>query len=196
MFVWTLIHALVSWDGRRDAALVPTGRGRHDRHRGGRPLSGQPAGVSRALARLEKEVGSPLLLRRGRMLRPTHAGSEFKRHIDAALHDVDDGLAAVDELIDPETGSVSIAFQLSLGAWLVPDLVDTFRRDHPRVRSGCSPPTTPGGRWCSSTASSISSSPPANRARRGWLGALVHAATRPGRVVGPPPRRPFGGEPR
>ena len=91
-------------------------------------------GVSRALARLEKEVGSPLLLRRGRMLRPTHAGSEFKRHIDAALHDVDDGLAAVDELIDPETGSVSIAFQLSLGAWLVPDLVDTFRRDHPRVR--------------------------------------------------------------
>ena len=91
-------------------------------------------GVSRALARLEKEVGSPLLLRRGRMLRSTHAGAVFKRHVDAALHDVDDGLAAVDELIDPETGSVSIAFQLSLGAWLVPDLVDTFRRDHARVR--------------------------------------------------------------
>ena len=91
-------------------------------------------GVSRALARLEKEVGSPLLLRRGRMLRSTHAGAVFKRHVDAALHDMDDGLAAVDELIDPETGSVSIAFQLSLGAWLVPDLVDTFRRDHARVR--------------------------------------------------------------
>ena len=91
-------------------------------------------GVSRALARLEKEVGSPLLLRRGRMLRSTHAGAVFKRHVDAALHDLDDGLAAVDELIDPETGSVSVAFQLSLGAWLVPDLVDTFRRDHPRVR--------------------------------------------------------------
>ncbi len=91
-------------------------------------------GVSRALARLEKEVGSPLLLRRGRMLRATHAGTVFKRHVDAALHDLDDGLAAVDELIDPETGSVSVAFQLSLGAWLVPDLVDTFRRDHARVR--------------------------------------------------------------
>ena len=91
-------------------------------------------GVSRALSRLEKEVGSPLLLRRGRMLRSTHAGAVFKRHVDAALHDLDDGLASVDELIDPETGSVSIAFQLSLGAWLVPDLVDTFRREHPRVR--------------------------------------------------------------
>ena len=58
----------------------------------------------------------------------------FKRHVDAALHDMDDGLAAVNELIDPETGTVSVAFQLSLGAWLVPDLIDTFRRDHARVR--------------------------------------------------------------
>ena len=91
-------------------------------------------GVSRALARLEKDVGSPLLLRRGRMLRATHAGTVFKRHVDAALHDMDDGLAAVNELIDPETGTVSVAFQLSLGAWLVPDLIDSFRRDHARVR--------------------------------------------------------------
>jgi DNA-binding transcriptional LysR family regulator len=91
-------------------------------------------GVSRALARLEKDVGSPLLLRRGRMLRATHAGTVFKRHVDAALHDMDDGLAAVNELIDPETGTVSVAFQLSLGAWLVPELIDTFRRDHARVR--------------------------------------------------------------
>ena len=91
-------------------------------------------GVSRALARLEKDVGSPLLLRRGRMLRATHAGTVFKRHVDAALHDMDDGLAAVNELVDPETGTVSVAFQLSLGAWLVPDLIDTFRRDHARVR--------------------------------------------------------------
>ena len=91
-------------------------------------------GVSRALARLEKDVGSPLLLRRGRMLRATHAGTVFKRHVDAALHDMDDGLAAVNELIDPDTGTVSVAFQLSLGAWLVPDLIDTFRRDHARVR--------------------------------------------------------------
>ena len=91
-------------------------------------------GVSRALARLEREVGSPLLVRHGRLLRPTHAGAVFKRHLDNALHSFDDGLAAVEQLIDPETGSVSIVFQLSLGAWLVPDLVDTFRRDHPRVR--------------------------------------------------------------
>ena len=91
-------------------------------------------GVSRALARLEHEVGSPLLLRSGRILRTTHAGAVLKPHVDAALHSFDDGLAAVEQLIDPETGSVSIVFQLSLGAWLVPDLVDAVRRDQPWVR--------------------------------------------------------------
>jgi LysR family transcriptional activator of glutamate synthase operon len=91
-------------------------------------------GVSRALARLEEEVGTPLLYRTGRHLRPTQAGSEFKHHADTALHAIDDGLAAVSELVDPETGTVAVAFQLSLGAWLVPDLVSRFRRLHPRVQ--------------------------------------------------------------
>lgn len=91
-------------------------------------------GVSRALARLEAEVGTPLLRRSGRVLRPTHAGSAFKRHVDALLHQLDDGLAAVDQVLDPDTGSVALAFQISLGTWLVPDLVSAFRAEHPHVR--------------------------------------------------------------
>src|SRR5450631_309976 len=78
------------------------------------------SGVSRALARLEIEVGTPLLRRSGRTLRMTHAGSAFKRHVDAMLFQLDDGLAAVNQLIEPETGTVSLAFELSLGlssAW-------------------------------------------------------------------------------
>jgi DNA-binding transcriptional LysR family regulator len=91
-------------------------------------------GVSRGLQRLEEEVGTPLLMRSGRLLRPTHAGSVFKRHVDAVLHALDDGLAAAEELIDPESGTVRVAFQLSLGTWLVPDLIAGFRTEHPRVR--------------------------------------------------------------
>jgi DNA-binding transcriptional LysR family regulator len=91
-------------------------------------------GVSRALARLEAEVGTPLLQRSGRVLRMTHAGVAFKRHVDAAMHELDDGLAAVHQLVDPETGTVTLSFQPSLGAWLVPDLVGGFRTGHPRVR--------------------------------------------------------------
>lgn len=93
----------------------------------------QPA-VSRALGRLEQEVGAPLLRREGRVLRMTHAGTVFKRHLDAVLHQLDDGLAAVHQLLDPETGTVTVAFQPSLGTWLVPDLVTSFRAEHPDVR--------------------------------------------------------------
>jgi LysR family transcriptional regulator, transcription activator of glutamate synthase operon len=92
------------------------------------------SGVSRALARIEAEVGTPLLRRSGRVLRMTHAGAAFKRHVDALLHELDDGLAAVNQLVDPETGTVAVAFQLSLGTWLLPDLIASFRVVHPEVR--------------------------------------------------------------
>lgn len=92
----------------------------------------QPA-VSRALDRLDKDLGVPLLERHGRLLRLTEAGATFKRHVDTVLHNLDDGLAAIDELVDPETGTVTIAFQLSLGTWLIPAIVSQFRELHPRV---------------------------------------------------------------
>jgi DNA-binding transcriptional LysR family regulator len=99
-----------------------------DEHRVSQP------GVSRALARLEAEVGTPLLQRSGRLLRPTYAGTVFKRHVDDVLHDLQDGVAAVSELADPRTGSVSVSFQLSLGTWLVPDMIKGFREEYPDVR--------------------------------------------------------------
>lgn len=92
----------------------------------------QPA-VSRALARLERELGTPLLRRSGRRLTPTRAGAAFKRHVDAAVHQVDDGVAAVEQTLDPATGTVGVAFTASLGTWLVPELIGGFGREHPGV---------------------------------------------------------------
>ncbi len=92
------------------------------------------SGISRALSRLEVEVGAQLLRKTGRNLRMTVAGAAFKRHVDALLHQLDDGLAAVDQLVDPETGTVALASQLSLGTWLVPNLISSFRADYPDVR--------------------------------------------------------------
>ncbi len=92
------------------------------------------SGVSRALARLEAEVGAPLLRRSGRALRMTEAGAAFKRHVDALIHQLDDGLAAVQQVIDPESGTVSLAFESWLGREWVPSLVSSFRAQHPLVR--------------------------------------------------------------
>lgn len=93
----------------------------------------QPA-VSRALDRLASEVGTPLLHKHGRLLRLTRAGASFKRHVDALISDLDDGLAEVEEILDPDGGTVALGFQLSFGSWLVPRLVASFHATHPRVR--------------------------------------------------------------
>ena len=76
----------------------------------------------------------------------------FKRHVDNALHDLDDGLAALTELASPDSGTVSVAFQPSLGTWLVPDLVASFHARFPdvgfdlfQVRDDLAGPTLSGG---------------------------------------------------
>jgi DNA-binding transcriptional LysR family regulator len=91
------------------------------------------SGVSRALARLESQVGTPLLERSGRTLRLTRTGEVFKPHVDRLLAELRGGLDAVAQFVSPETGSVAIAFQQSLGSWLVPDLLGSFRAAHPGV---------------------------------------------------------------
>ena len=96
-------------------------------------FTSQPT-ISRALTRLSEEVGTPLLHREGRLLRLTRAGAAFKRHVYAVLHHLDDGLAAVAQLTDPERGTVILAYQASLGAWLVPRLVAEFKEKHPEVQ--------------------------------------------------------------
>src|SRR3954471_7079325 len=51
----------------------------------------QPA-LSRALRRLEHDAGAELFRRSGRLLRLTPAGHAFKRHVDAVLDQLDQGL--------------------------------------------------------------------------------------------------------
>ena len=91
------------------------------------------SGVSRALARLEAQVGTPLLERSGRTLRLTRTGEVFKPHVDRLLEELRGGLDAVAQFVSPETGTVAVAFQQSIGSWLVPDLLGSFRAAHPGV---------------------------------------------------------------
>ncbi|MFN8190650.1 MAG: LysR family transcriptional regulator [Nocardioidaceae bacterium] len=130
----SLIHALESWIVETEALhwFQQVSDGATVTEVADLAMVSQP-GVSRALARLEHEVGTPLLERVGRVLRPTQAGQLFKRHVDAAMHHLDDGVAAVQQLLDPERGTVTLAFQLSFGNWLIPHVVRTFHAEHPDV---------------------------------------------------------------
>ena len=58
--------------------------------------------VSRDLMALQREVGAPLLVKSGRVLRLTHAGAVFKKHVDAIVNRLDDALAEL--AVDPLRG--------------------------------------------------------------------------------------------
>lgn len=93
----------------------------------------QPA-VSRALSRLEREVGSELFQRVGRGLVLTPAGREMVEHARQILEAFDRGVRAVQDITAPSGGFVPVAFLHTLGTWLVPELIRSFRAERPDVR--------------------------------------------------------------
>jgi DNA-binding transcriptional LysR family regulator len=93
----------------------------------------QPA-LSRALRKLEREVGAALFQRVGRALRLTPAGRVFAEHASAVLERYDRGVREVADLVDPEGGLIPLAFLHTFGTWLVPPLLSTFRERFPQAR--------------------------------------------------------------
>ena len=87
--------------------------------------------VSTHIARLEKELGSPLVDRRsGRLTDEGAAAVARARRIQAELAALTADVAALrDEVI----GSVRLGVIGSVGRWLVPDLLATMRERHPQV---------------------------------------------------------------
>ncbi|MFI0975448.1 LysR family transcriptional regulator [Streptomyces sp. NPDC021093] len=89
----------------------------------------QPS-LSRTVARLEAELGSPLFDRQGRRIRLNQYGAIFLRHVDRALSELDDGRRAVREARDTGLGRVAVASETLL---TVTHLLGSFRAAHPRA---------------------------------------------------------------
>jgi DNA-binding transcriptional LysR family regulator len=90
--------------------------------------------LSRSLQRLEQTVGVQLFDRVGRSLAPNYQGRALAVGVARALGELDAAVAGVRESADPEHGSIRLAFLHTLGIWLVPELISSYRTDHPHVR--------------------------------------------------------------
>ncbi len=93
----------------------------------------QPA-LSRALARLQADMGVPLFERAGRSLRLTRYGELFLARVERALGEVEEGRRELADLTEPDRGVVALGFLRTLGAKFIPELVRRFNVAHPRVR--------------------------------------------------------------
>lgn len=85
------------------------------------------------MASLEEELGVPLFDRVGRSVRLNHFGDLFLKHVNAALNEINAAKQEIAEALDPEHGTISLAFLPSLGTHLVPELLSAFRKEHPNV---------------------------------------------------------------
>ena len=92
----------------------------------------QPA-LSRALARLEADLGVPLFQRAGRSVRLTRYGEAFLSRVERAFREIDEGRIELADLAGLKHGTVAIGFLRTLGAKYVPQLVRKFSMQHPGV---------------------------------------------------------------
>ncbi|KAA2264048.1 LysR family transcriptional regulator [Solihabitans fulvus] len=90
--------------------------------------------VSRWLAALGAELGTPLVVRSGRGVRLTRAGQQLADAAARSLGPLEAGCRRAVEESDPEHGHVVLGFLHLLGRSLVPELVRGFRELHPSVR--------------------------------------------------------------
>ncbi|EKT79127.1 LysR family transcriptional regulator [Rhodococcus opacus M213] len=90
--------------------------------------------VSRIVRRLERQLDIPLLEPDGRGVRLTDAGRTLVPYAQRALEAVVDGLDAVQSEDRRARATVRVAFQMSLGEHLVPELIRTVRATDPTIR--------------------------------------------------------------
>jgi DNA-binding transcriptional LysR family regulator len=94
----------------------------------------QPA-VSMAIRKLEEEIGSPLFDRSSRgNYQLTAAGEVLFAHAKRLLGLRDEALTHVRELQSLEEGRVRIGANESAGNYLLPPLIQAFRKKYPKVR--------------------------------------------------------------
>ncbi|MDA8335612.1 MAG: LysR family transcriptional regulator [Peptococcaceae bacterium] len=107
-------------------------REQHFTRAAGKLSLSQPA-LSRAIARLAEEPGVPLFERKGRTVSLNRYGELFLVRVNRALAEITGGKKEIQELVNPESGQVSLAHLHTLGTNLIPTLLGSFRRRYPRV---------------------------------------------------------------
>ncbi len=96
-------------------------------------LSYTQSAVSQAVARLEAEMGVPLIERDRRGVRPTAAGAALVDHADGILSRLDAAEADVAAIAGARGGRLRMASFPTAGATLMPVAIATFRASHPEV---------------------------------------------------------------
>jgi len=92
----------------------------------------QPA-VSQAVRSLEDELGQRLFDREGRTVRLTYAGKLLYAHVDAALSQLESGLARIEGLKALSEGTLALSVSDTLAIYRLPETLRAYRNRYPGV---------------------------------------------------------------
>jgi LysR family transcriptional regulator, nitrogen assimilation regulatory protein len=93
----------------------------------------QPS-LSQQIARLEADVGVPLLVRSSQGVKPTAAGQAMYRHARLVLHQMEQLRQEVREGVGAESGTVAVGFPTTMASILAMPVFERVRQRYPGIR--------------------------------------------------------------
>jgi DNA-binding transcriptional LysR family regulator len=93
-------------------------------------------GLTARLQRLEAELGTELLVRLPRGVRLTAAGRALLPYAERALESLDQGTAAVRDLVRGTGGRIEIGAAPAVSTYVLPRALQRFAEEHPAVALG------------------------------------------------------------
>lgn len=97
-------------------------------------ISISQSALSRAIGKLEQELGAPLFRRGGRDILLTPQGQRFLVRAEKALRELEKGRLEMEEGRDPGHGVISLSFMHSLGIHILPQLLSEFKQLYPDIQ--------------------------------------------------------------
>jgi DNA-binding transcriptional LysR family regulator len=93
----------------------------------------QPALTARLNA-LERDIGTPLVVRRRGGVRLTEAGRAFLPYAERALQAIDEGRLVLGELARGATGHIAVCASPIVSTYALPAILNRFSQTHPEVQ--------------------------------------------------------------
>lgn len=88
--------------------------------------------LSRSIAKLEQEIGTPLFNRQGKELSLTEAGERLLFHANRSIRELDATVQEIAQETEREN-VVRVSFLHSLGATILPEILSAFHTQYPEV---------------------------------------------------------------
>lgn len=93
----------------------------------------QPA-LSKSISKLEDELNVPLFEKNGRNIKLTRFGRIFLNHSNIALMEIEKGVKELEDIINPNTDTISISSTSSIGTYFMPFIISGFLNTSPNTK--------------------------------------------------------------